>query len=83
MKAKDKQNLFTLVFAALGGLIGWIVVFFNMTITETTSEFVVNQNEWTTKLVDNFTANHVFYLAAAAVLLVGYFLIKKPNKKRR
>ena len=81
MSKKTKQNISKVLFTGVFGLFIWIMVFFNLKITPETSEFLVKQNEWTTKLVNNFTTNAVLYIFIAVALLVGY-LFAFPKKKR-
>lgn len=80
MNKKQKQNLFKGLLLTVAGFLLWVVVFFNITITEATGDFVVKNHEWTTKLVTNLTENHIFYLIAVGVLFVGYLLITKKKR---
>lgn len=78
MTKKQKRSLGLFIALVLAGLLLWVTVFFNLPITATSSEFVVNQHNWTTAVVENLTANIAFYAIVLSVLgLSGYYLLKK------
>jgi len=79
MTKKQKQNLFKWVFVGVVALVVWIIGFYNVNITAETTEFIVKQNEWTTKLIDGFSANAPFYIFVVALLLGGYFFLSKKK----
>lgn len=79
MTKKQKQNVFKVGFLLLAVLVAWIVGFYNVTVTAETADFVIKQNEWTTKLIENFSANAPFYIFIVALLFGGYFLLFKKK----
>lgn len=82
MKAKQKQLIAAILGAVVLGFLVWVLVFSNITVTETTGAFIERQHNWTNAFVDNIQTNHIFYLLTLAVLLVGgYFLL--PRKRRK
>jgi len=80
MTKKQKQNVLKGLLLGVFAFFLWVIVFFNLPITETSSEFVVNQNEWTTNLVNNLINNHIFYLIVAGILLLGYLFVTKKKR---
>lgn len=80
LKAKQKRQLITGLFAAVAAFFIWVIVFMNVTVGPETSEFVTKQNEWTNKLVANFLQYHIIYLVMLAVILVGYLFLSRKRK---
>ncbi len=77
---KQKRQIGLVLFIALAGFFGWVLIFSNMTIGEETVDFVVKQITWTTKFVSNLQANWVFYLMVILGLGTGYYFL--TAKKR-
>ena len=81
MTKKQKQQLRKALFVAAGLFFLYVVIFINIIPDAETSQFVLNQIEWTTKLVDNFSSNSTFYISVAALLgIFGYFSLAKKRK---
>lgn len=80
MTKKQKQSIKRVLFGAATLFAFWIIVFFNIKITENTATFVINQNEWVTSFVNNFTNNAVLYISVLVALFISYFVLIGKRK---
>lgn len=76
MKKKTKRQI-TQVLLGIGFVfLAWLLISFNMPLDETTTGFLVTNQNRAISIVNNVTDNMPFYSFTAAIVLVSYYFYR-------